>query len=208
MADDEELYGRLHERPGSERASTGRIPIFSSPVKFRWLVIAGCRTDAAGNPTASFGQAQAAHDAWAAANPAPAQGTTLNSQPQSSTSSGPYQPGSAQGQAWQAMMAQPAAQQNMATAAASAASGGNAPGAYYTRGIAALAPTNMPMQNPPLVPFSSNRRGRGRGQQPHQAAPAASTNPVDMRQAYLDALSNPGKGEHAGGADAAGNQPN
>ena len=55
----------------------------SSPVKFRWLVIAGRLTDAAGNPIASFGQAQAAHDAWAAAvNPAPAQGTTLNSAPQ------------------------------------------------------------------------------------------------------------------------------
>ena len=46
----------------------------------------GTPTDAQGNPIASFGQAQQAHDAWNAANPAPAasaQGTTLNSTPAS-----------------------------------------------------------------------------------------------------------------------------
>ena len=30
-------------------------------------------------------------------------------------------------------------------------------------------------------------------QAPQQSAPAAPQNPIDMRQAYLDALSNPGK---------------
>ena len=45
----------------------------------------GAPTDAMGNPIASFGQAQQQHDAWNAANPAPAApaaGTTLNSTPQ------------------------------------------------------------------------------------------------------------------------------
>ena len=166
----------------------------------------GTPTDAAGNPIASFGQAQAAHDAWAAANPAPAQGTTLNSAPQSSTSSGPYQPGSAQGQAWQAMMAQPAAQQNMATAAASAASGGNTPGAYYAQGNSGFGSNQYANANPPLVPFQQSQ-GQGQGQQPQQAAPAASTNPVDMRQAYLDALSNPGKVNTPGAQMLPGTSP-
>ena len=54
----------------------------------------GAPTDAMGNPIASFTQAQQAHDAWSAANPAPAapaQGTTLNSTPQHGV--GALQPG-------------------------------------------------------------------------------------------------------------------
>ena len=53
----------------------------------------GAPTDAMGNPIASFTQAQQQHDAWNAANPAPAPvaGTTLNSTPQHGV--GALQPG-------------------------------------------------------------------------------------------------------------------
>ena len=165
----------------------------------------GTPTDAAGNPIASFGQAQAAHDAWAAANPAPAQGTaqgtTLNSTPQQGN---PYDPSSAQGQAWTAMMAQSAAQQNMATAAASAASGGNTPGAYYAPGNSAAGSNQYAQQ--PMTPFGQGQQqGVGGSQAP--TAPAAPQNPIDMRQAYLDALSNPGKVNTPGAQMLPGTSP-
>ena len=161
----------------------------------------GTPTNAAGNPIASFGQAQAAHDAWAAANPAPAQGTTLNSTPQQGN---PYDPSSAQGQAWTAMMAQPAAVQNMQQAAASQARGGNTPGAYYAPGNSAAGSNQYAQQ--PMTPFGQGQQqGVGGSQAP--TAPAAPQNPIDMRQAYLDALSNPGKVNTPGAQMLPGTSP-
>ena len=115
----------------------------------------GAPTDAMGNPIASFGQAQQAHDAWAAANPAPAPaaGTTLNSPPQ-------------QAQIQHATMpdGMPYGQTSLGRGVVGPSwqgPGGGAP----QQGMAQQAP----------------------------ASAAAPQNPVDMRQAYLDALSNPGK---------------
>ena len=135
----------------------------------------GAPTDAMGNPIASFTQAQQQHDAWNAANPAPVappQGTTLNSTPQHGV--GGLQPGQ-----WDA-------------------SG---------TGLATGTPTGG-FQHATMsdgMPYGQTNLGRGvvtgggqgsptmMGQPQQQAAPAAPQNPIDMRQAYLDALSNPGK---------------
>ena len=115
----------------------------------------GAPTDAAGNPIASFTQAQQQHDAWNAANPAPAApaaGTTLNSTPQPGVI--PFQ---------HATMPD---------------------GMPYGQTSLGRGVTGTSWQGP----------GGGMAQQaPQQSAPAAQQNPVDMRQAYLDALSNPGK---------------
>ena len=112
----------------------------------------GTPTDAQGNPIQSYLDAQSQHDAWNAANPAPAQGTTLNSTPQ---------PGVIPFQHATMPDGMPYGQTNLG------------------RGV-----TGTSWQGP----------GGGMAQQaPQQSAPAAQQNPVDMRQAYLDALSNPGK---------------
>ena len=112
----------------------------------------GTPTDAQGNPIQSFLDAQSQHDAWNAANPAPAQGTTLNSTPQ---------PGVIPFQHATMPDGMPYGQTNLG------------------RGV-----TGTSWQGP----------GGGAPQQaPQQSAPAAPQNPIDMRQAYLDALSNPGK---------------
>ena len=71
------LMGLMGPNPYLEY--TGQIPMAG----YR-----GAPTDAMGNPIASFTQAQQQHDAWNAANPAPAaQGTTLNSTPQGAPTS-------------------------------------------------------------------------------------------------------------------------
>lgn len=114
----------------------------------------GTPTDAQGNPIQSFLDAQSQHDAWNAANPAPAQGTTLNSTPQPGVI--PFQ---------HATMSD---------------------GMPYGQTSLGRGVTGPSWQGP----------GGGTPQQqqaPQQSAPAAQQNPVDMRQAYLDALSNPGK---------------
>ena len=161
----------------------------------------GTPTDAAGNPIASFGQAQAAHDAWAAANPAPAQGTTLNSAPQGLMASGPKRSTRA-GNLVPHMSnlndimsnygrGDPYGAQGSQMAGLNALMGGVAgPGRYgdqYMNQVGANYQQSM--------------------QQPQQAAPAASTNPVDMRQAYLDALSNPGKVNTPGAQMLPGTSP-
>ena len=112
----------------------------------------GTPTDAQGNPIQSFLDAQSQHDAWNAANPAPAaQGTTLNSTPQ------------------------------------------GAPGGFQH----ATMPDGMPYGQTSLgrgvTGTSWQGPGGGMAQPAQQSAPAAQQNPIDMRQAYLDALSNPGK---------------
>ena len=112
----------------------------------------GTPTDAQGNPIQSYLDAQSQHDAWNAANPAPAQGTTLNSTPQ---------PGVIPFQHATMPDGMPYGQTNLG------------------RGV-----TGTSWQGP---------GGAASPQAPQQSAPAAQQNPVDMRQAYLDALSNPGK---------------
>jgi hypothetical protein len=132
----------------------------------------GTPTDASGNPIASFGQAQQAHDAWNAANPAPTTpGTTLNSGP--SGQWGAMYPGGPT--IWQ---------------------GGGGPQGHYvqtsaggqvTGGAANGGPTMQGGQNiPAQYQFMPN------APQQQAAAPAAPQNPIDMRQAYLTALANPG----------------
>ena len=114
----------------------------------------GTPTDAQGNPIQSFLDAQSQHDAWNAANPAPAQGTTLNSTPQPGVI--PFQ---------------------------HATMSDGMPYGQTSLGRGVVGPS---WQGP----------GGGTPQQQapaQQSAPAAQQNPIDMRQAYLDALSNPGK---------------
>ncbi len=124
----------------------------------------GTPTDARGNPIQSFVDAQAQHDAWDKANPAPPPGKTLNSPPD--------------------MMA-------MRNAALT-----GQPGAALAYG-ANFAPAGSPpgiqqMYGQNFAAFTPQQNWTG-NTQPAAAAPAAASNPVDMRQAYLDALSNPGK---------------
>ena len=122
----------------------------------------GTPTDAQGNPIASFGQAQQQHDAWNAANPAPAApaaGTTLTSNPLGGS---PWSPGG------------------------------------YGLGMNGANPQIARPGDPgsggaPYFPQASPPWPGQMQQAPAAAAPAASQNPVDMRQAYLTALSNPGK---------------
>ena len=126
-------------------------------------------TDAHGNPIQSYQDAQAAHDAWAAANPAPAKGTTLNTSPtyglQPSDLAGPSALNPTGNQAlgmseWGGMMS-PQARQLYAN-----------------------------------QQFASPGQAQGSAPQPNgpQAArPAAAANPIDMNAAYLQALANPGK---------------
>ena len=120
----------------------------------------GTPTDAQGNPIQSYLDAQSQHDAWNAANPAPAQGTTLNSTPQGTPTS------------------------PIRTALPVMSQTGGGPGNT-------MAPNWQPSnyvatgQNYTIMPKQGGAS---------QAAPAAAPqNPIDMRQAYLTALSNPGK---------------
>ena len=136
----------------------------------------GAPTDAAGNPIASFTQAQAQHDAWNAANPAPAPvaGTTLNSTPQPQHGVSGLQPGQWDGSDGLAT-GTPTSGVRMASQSNGMPQGWNQ---NSNNGGIFMTPQTQPGMTPqPQAP----------------AAAAAPTNPVDMRQAYLDALSNPGK---------------
>jgi hypothetical protein len=142
----------------------------------------GPATDARGNVIQSYADAQTAHDAWNQAHPAPAQGTTLTTPSQTfglqpSDLAGPsaLNPSGnlAVGMAdWGGMMS-PQARDLYRN------SQFQNPGGGYT--------------NPGLVTTAAGLgAGAGPGAAGKVAAPAAQTNPVDMRQAYLDALANPG----------------
>ena len=124
----------------------------------------GAPTDAQGNPIQSFTDAQAAHDAWNKANPAPAQGTTLNSTPGGNPNpvGSPLNP-----------------MGDWSSLAPNAFPGNPSRQAAYAREL------GLPGSN------YNGAAGAGAGQAP--AASAAPQNPIDMRQAYLTALSNPGK---------------
>jgi hypothetical protein len=133
----------------------------------------GAPTDAAGNPIQSFLQAQAQHDAWNAANPAPAAtpGTTLNSAPPQQQLQRVY----------------------LGQGTGGAAGGENAMGSGGpTGGQLVYGYAMVPQQ----------------GIHPQQAAaPAAPQNPIDMRQAYLTALANPGKPAQPGAVMQPGATP-
>jgi hypothetical protein len=140
----------------------------------------GTPTDALGNPIKSFTDAQAQHDAWDAANPAPAStgGLTLNSNP-GAVNAGVltglnYRGADGSLQTYGGAGAQPG---SWVQTSPGGIGGGNAHN-YDQMAGQRIEPTYqyMPAQQ-------------------QQAAPAAAapTNPIDMRQAYLTALSNPGK---------------
>ena len=164
----------------------------------------GAPTDAAGNPIASFGQAQAAHDAWAAANPAPAQGTTLNSAPQLMASEGNTlnpQVDSAGNLVPHMSNIRDIASNNGQPDPYGAAGANIAAGNALMGGLLGGGRYGDQYMNQTAANYQQ-------GQQPQQpAAPAASTNPVDMRQAYLDALSNPGKVNTPGAQMLPGTSP-
>lgn len=125
----------------------------------------GTPTDALGRPIQSYRDAQAAHDAWAAANPPMAPAVTLNTNPTDMT-----------------------AQRNAALT--------GQPGAAMAYG-ANFAPAGSPggiqqMYGQNFAAFTPQRNWRGNAQPAAQPA-AQPTNPIDMNQAYLNALSNPGK---------------
>ena len=133
----------------------------------------GAPTDAMGNPIASFRQAQQQHDAWAAANPAPARRGN-DAELDAAHGVGALQPGQ-----WDGPDGLPA----------------GTPSSFQH----ATMPDGMPYGQTTLGRGVTGTSWQGPGggmaqqQAPQQSAPAAPQNPIDMRQAYLDALSNPGK---------------
>ena len=144
-------------------------------------------TDAMGNPIQSFTDASRAHAAWDTAHPAPAasatQGTTLNSTPQVSGLDGtwPANPSGAANPSWASSAQNPAMQARM----------NPGPGAYYSQGASnSLGGNQYDSARIPMTPFTQGS-GVGSGQPGATAGGAAQTNPIDMRQAYLDALARP-----------------
>ena len=131
----------------------GPNPYLEYTGKFRWRA-SGAPDRRHGQSDRQFQPGPTAHDAWAAANPAPAapaQGTTLNSTPQhGAVQHAPWQ--------WDALR--------------------SADGNAANHGATCAGATEQ---------ARLRRRNRAQGPAP------APQNPIDMRQAYLDALSNPGK---------------
>ena len=131
-------------------------------------------TDAHGNPIGSYQTAQAQHDAWNAANPAPAMAppTTLNSTPQHGV--GGLQPGQ-----WDGPDGLPA---------------GTPTGGFQHATMSDGMPYGQTNLGRGVVGTSWQGPGGGQGAPQQPAAPqaAAPQNPYDMNQAYLQALQNPG----------------
>lgn len=156
----------------------------------------GAPTDAAGNPIASFTQAQQQHDAWNAANPAQPPGTTLNNTnpfagvqiPQGMNTQVAQPRGGLDFQQWNALTPQ---QRSAAQGPLDQYRAGNSSAMTLgPNGTGATSPMGLELMN------DAGSRWNQMVSQPSPAAasaPAAPTNPIDMRQAYLDALSNPGK---------------
>lgn len=147
----------------------------------------GTPTDAQGRPIQSYLDAQAQHDAWAAAHPPMAPPTTLNTnpvRPQGMTD-----------------------QQAMTLAQQLGGSGVQGSGRGTTSGQGMLDVYNQLMagqgQTSPMsrVPYIMSG-GQGPPPNPNAAGGAGTTgaaagaapqNPIDMNQAYLNALSSPGR---------------
>ena len=146
---------------------------------------AGPPTDAHGNPIQSYQNTQAAHDAWAAANPAPqAPPVTLNSNsnlpPLGSQARAMYDAGYGDWSQLDPSMGR--------SSIPGQANGANNSGGYgagisgqYSGGFGGSQPYTA--YNPRLPQAAAAKP---------QAA-AAPTNPYDMNQAYLTALANPGR---------------
>lgn len=131
----------------------------------------GTPTDAQGNPIQSYTDAQAAHDAWQPTQAAPAQGTTLNSNPNWAVQNAMLD---SMGRNASRVTTQGGASNDPQTAS----------DVIRMRGMLGPNPNgDNTGQTGSIIPGAA-------GAQP-VAAPQ--TNPVDMRQAYLTALSNPGK---------------
>ena len=140
----------------------------------------GTPTDAEGSPIQSFTDAQAQHDAWDKANPAPAAGTTLNSTP-----------AGLEAQGSQARAMQNAGYGDWSqldpTMAASNRPNPTA-GAGSVGATAGWNPANPMSAYPTTAGGAAGAAGGGSA-----TAAQPPQNPIDMRQAYLTALSNPGK---------------
>ena len=163
----------------------------------------GTPTDAQGRPIQSFVSAQQQHDAWNAANPAPAQGTTLNSTP---TNAGLEAQGS------QARAMQDAGYGNWATLDPLMA---QSPRPSPTAGTGSVGATTGWNPNNPASIYPTAAGGAAGGSltpMGGSGSGGAGVNPVDMRQAYLTALSNPGPvttpGANVPQSAPAGQQPN
>jgi len=138
----------------------------------------GPATDARGNVIQSYADAQAAHDAWQP-SAAPAQGTTLNStaglEAQGSQARAMQNAGYGDWALLDPMMAQSSRPNPTAGAGSVGATAG-----WNPANPSSVYPTT-----------SGGAAGTASGTS-GTAGGAAQTNPVDMRQAYLDALANPG----------------
>jgi hypothetical protein len=142
----------------------------------------GPATDARGNVIQSFADAQAQHDAWDKANPAaPAQGTTLNS-----VGAG-LEPAGSPARAMQNAGYGDWAMLDPTLAASRQGAMGGEGSVAATSG---WNPVN-PMSKTGVAPGAAGATGTASGAG-GTASGAGGTNPVDMRQAYLDALANPG----------------
>lgn len=155
----------------------------------------GPPTDAHGNPIQSYLDTQAAHDAWAAANPAPqAAPVTLNTNPTNPDLQRQRTVGMQPSQLFGGNAAAAATSSYPSLAPMDTLQRANA--------LGGLQPSGQPYPTRPGSNFGTdallNRQFAAFGSGPmpsQQAAPvaAAPTNPYDMNQAYLNALANPGK---------------
>ena len=156
----------------------------------------GVPTDAMGGRLQSFTDAQAQHDAWAAANPAPpaaakTPGTTMNNTGWNQNPVGsPLNPA---GDWTQLAPKLPGAnQQQQANYAYNLGLGGFTDPSTHQAYIG---------QGGGAGQAGSNGANQG------QSGSSQAQNPVDMRQAYLDALSNPGPIKQSGAVMQPGAQP-
>lgn len=143
----------------------------------------GAPTDAMGKPIQSFTDAQAQHDAWDAANPA--KGTTLNSVPGAALEAKGSQARAMQdaGYGDWAQLDPTMASSSLPNPTAEAGSVG------ATKG---WNPANPGGSIYPTAGGTAGTAGSGGG------TAGGGSNPVDMRQAYLDALANPGNPQMQG----------
>ena len=178
MADDQQnpftMMGMLQMmQPNPYTQYKGRLPIPG---------YMGTPTDAMGKPIQSFLDAQSQHDAWDKANPAP-QGTTLNSSPGAGL----------EAQGSQARAMQDAGYGNWATLDPMMAQSTRPNPTAGAGSVGATTGWN-PNNSASIYPTSAGgAAGAGMPGGSTTAAQPPQSNPVDMRQAYLTALSNPGK---------------
>jgi hypothetical protein len=158
---------------------TGQIPMAG---------FMGAPTNASGQPIQSFTDTQNASNAWNAANPAP--GTTLNTSGAVASTANPFA-GIQEPQGMNTASTEPRG--GLSLAQWNALSGPQKASLYGPQGIVGYS--NQTDQGHGFGSDYEPIYGSMQPQAQTQAAPAAApapTNPYNMRQAYLDALSNPG----------------